>query len=366
MHIQKIKLINFKNFEDLSVECNPGVNCLIGKNGSGKTNFLDGIYYLSFTKSAFNAVDQMNIRHSQDFFSIISSFDLNSKSIKLQCSFQQGQKKVVKWNNQPYDKLSDHIGLLPVVLITPYDTDLIRDSSETRRKYFDMVLSQCRKDYLELLIKYNNLLRQRNALLKQIAAGQSKSYALLDTYDESMLPINQKIAAHRKAFIMEFNGFFDPYYNQLSQGSEQTAIVYQSRVLQSDFEQKFKRSREDDIMKQRTIYGVHRDDYLFEFEARPIKKFGSQGQQKSFVIALKLAQFDIIKQVKAFKPILLMDDIFDKLDDDRIAILTELVCTEEFGQLFITDARPERTRTIFGNRSDVSFFKVNQGLIEAD
>lgn len=366
MHLQKLRLINFKNYIDQSVECSAEVNCLVGKNGSGKTNFLDAVYYLAFAKSAFNSVDSQNIRHGEEYLSLLGQVSEESDSINIQCSIPSGQKKIFKWNKSPYEKLSDHIGKLPVVLISPYDTDLIRDGSELRRKFFDMIISMFDKVYLEKLIRYNRFLKQRNSLLKEASTNRRWDQTLIDTYDDEIISLSKFIAGIRKDFALSMIENFNAHYRQISSEQESTNIIYETQALDNDFELNYKKRIDKDKLLQRTTMGIHRDDYLFIIGDQPIKKFGSQGQQKSFAISLKLAQFQLLEEKLNKKPILLLDDVFDKLDDYRIEVLIELITSNSFGQIFLTDARPERTKQILSRyKGTVQFFEVENGRISS-
>lgn len=381
MHLESLELLNFKNYEEIKLQFSPEINCLVGSNGSGKTNMLDAIHYLSLTKSAFNAIDSQNIRHEADFMAIRGTFRSgdsgseepertdSAKKIKtetIQCSLQQGQRKILKHNKKVYDKISEHIGRYPVVLITPNDTDVIREGSETRRKFFDSILSQLDQQYLQDLLQYNHNLKQRNSLLKQFADRNSFDKDLLEPYNQHLLRLGQSILEARKNFLQEYLPYFLSHYLNLTEGKEAVSIRYESNLDVDNPAEALQKSLRRDLILQRSNIGIHKDDYIFEIEGHALKKFGSQGQQKSFVIALKLAQFDLIRQHKGFKPILLLDDIFDKLDDHRIAKLMELVSGHTFGQLFVTDARPERTERIFEQltNTEVMIFKIAGGQAE--
>lgn len=366
MHLESIELLNFKNYEEIKLRFSPEINCLVGDNGSGKTNLLDAVHYLSLTKSAFNAVDMQNIRHGEDFMVIRGQFLKADKHDTIQCSLQQGQRKTIKHNKKVYDKISEHIGRYPVVLIAPNDTDVIREGSETRRKFFDSILSQLDQQYLQWLLQYNHVLKQRNSLLKQFSERNSLDRDLLEPYNLKLIELGKSLLQARKSFLEEYLPYFHSHYQNLSEGREQVSIRYESNMDVENPLAKLENSLRRDLALQRTNVGIHKDDYVFELDGYPLKKFGSQGQQKSFLISLKLAHFDIIRQYKGYKPILLLDDIFDKLDDHRIAKLMELVSGHTFGQLFVTDARPERTERIFQQLTDteVKIYKIDAG--EAD
>mgnify|MGYP003630029325 FL=1 len=335
MHLQKITLVNFKNFESQTFDFQEKINCFVGNNGVGKTNVLDAIYYLSFAKSYFNSVATQNIRHSEEFFMIEGEYHINDKVDSVVCSLKRGNKKVIKRNGKVYEKFSDHIGYLPLVIISPADRDLITDGSETRRKFIDNVISQSDAQYLQTVIKYNKVLIQRNSLLKYFAVNRTFDAINLKVYDEQLKRYGNVIFEKRTAFLNEFIPIF--------KNSERVDLVYKTQLTAINFLDLLEQNAERDRVLQYTSAGIHKDDLTFEIDGYPIKKFGSQGQQKSYLIALKLAQFDFIKAQANVKPILLLDDIFDKLDDLRVAQILNLVNKEEFGQLFISDTHKDRT-----------------------
>jgi len=343
MYLQKITLVNFKNFESQTFDFQEKINCFVGNNGVGKTNVLDAIYYLSFAKSYFNSVATQNIRHSEEFFMIEGEYHINDKVDSVVCSLKRGNKKVIKRNGKVYEKFSDHIGYLPLVIISPADRDLITDGSETRRKFVDSVISQSDAQYLQTLIKYNKVLTQRNSLLKYFAVNRTFDAINLKVYDEQLNRYGNVIFEKRTAFLNEFIPIFKNRYKAISNSSERVDLVYKTQLKDIGFLDLFEQNLERDRVLQYTSSGIHKDDLTFEIDGYPIKKFGSQGQQKSYLIALKLAQFDFIKAQANVKPILLLDDIFDKLDDLRVAQILNLVNKEEFGQLFISDTHKNRT-----------------------
>jgi len=364
MYLENISLSCFKNYLESSLKFSPDINCILGPNGSGKTNLLDAIHYLSLTRSAFNTFDQQNIQHQKDFFSIRGVFDHQGKKYRIQCSCQSGQKKVVKKDNTVYTRLSDHIGLFPSVLISPYDTDILREGSATRRKFMDSIISQVDPNYLKSLLKYQRILNQRNRLLKDFWVKQRFDALLISSYDEPLVRLMETISGQRIRFIRQFLPIFKDYYQALSHGQDQVDISYQSDIPEEGFRLKFTNNHQRDLKLQRTELGIHKDDLNCAIEGHSVNKFGSQGQQKSFVIAMRLAQFDLLKELKGFKPVLLLDDIFDKLDDLRIAKLMEMVSGHLFGQIFITDARPERTARMLENLcSEIRKFKVDNGKV---
>ncbi len=346
MFLKKLSLINYKNFDTNSFDFNPKINCLVGNNGVGKTNVLDAIYHLSFGKSYFNPVASQNIRHGEDFFVIDGTYNKAEREENIICSLKKGQKKMVKRNGKPYDKLSEHIGFIPLVIISPADSDLIVEGSDTRRKFMDNVISQSNKPYLQNLINYNKVLSQRNSLLKYFALNSTFDGDTLSIYNDQLHDLGTKIYAERKKFVEAFVPIFISRYNAISNQKEMVNISYKSQLHEKDFRSLLEENITKDRVLQYSSVGAHRDDLLFAIETYPIKKFGSQGQQKSFLIALKLAQFDFIKQLANVTPILLLDDIFDKLDEERVAQIMSLVNHDDFGQLFISDTHVDRTETI--------------------
>ncbi|WP_221394881.1 DNA replication/repair protein RecF [Dyadobacter sp. NIV53] len=361
MWLEKLHLTYFKNYEERAFVFGEHVNCLVGENGSGKTNLLDAIYFLTLTKSAFHNQDALGIRHANDFFILDGIFKDSDRNIQITCSFQRGQRKIFMADKKNYERLSDHIGLFPLVLIAPNDTDLIRDGSEERRRFFDGVLAQATPDYLNDFLQYNKILSQRNGLLKLFADRNYLDEDLLETYNEPLIELATRIYSHRRLFMDRFLPLFRKYYEFLSSGKEEVDVLYESEVASPDFPSDFRKHKARDLHAQRTGKGVHKDEYVFEIDSITLKKFGSQGQQKSFVIALKLAQFELLKIEKEKTPILLLDDIFDKLDDRRIHKLIDLIDTGFLGQVFITDARPERSQRILENvKADVRFFEISR------
>jgi len=343
MHLQKVTLVNFKNFESQTFDFQEKINCFVGNNGVGKTNVLDAIYYLSFAKSYFNSVATQNIRHSEDFFMIEGEYQINNKTEKVVCSLKRGNKKVVKRNGKIYEKFSDHIGYLPLVIISPADRDLIIGGSDTRRKFIDNVISQSDNKYLQTVIKYNKVLAQRNSLLKYFALNRVFDAVNLKVYDEQLNTYGSIIFEKRKAFLEAFIPIFKKRYEAISNSSESVDLVYKTQLNEIGFLELFELNVERDRVLQYTSSGIHKDDLIFEIDGYPVKKFGSQGQQKSYLIALKLAQFDFINKQSNVQPILLLDDIFDKLDDLRVTQIINLVNENEFGQLFISDTHKNRT-----------------------
>ncbi|WP_166967970.1 DNA replication/repair protein RecF [Yeosuana marina] len=343
MILKSLSLLNYKNFDSKSFSFNEKINCIVGNNGIGKTNVLDAIYHLSFGKSYFNPVATQNIKHDEDFFVVNGDYIKHDNNEKIVVSLKRGQKKIIKRNGKPYEKFSEHIGFLPLVIISPADRDLIIEGSETRRKFIDSVISQSDKTYLADLINYNKIVSQRNALLKYFALNHTFNADTLDVYNNQLSDFGSKIFKKREAFLKEFIPIFKLRYQAISNGNEIVDLVYQSDLFETDLNTLLKNCINKDKALQYTSVGVHKDDLHFNIEEHPIKKFGSQGQQKSFLIALKLAQFDFIKKQSGDNPILLLDDIFDKLDEQRVSQIIKLVDDEHFGQIFISDTHADRT-----------------------
>lgn len=346
MFLKKISLFNYKNFSEATFEFDTKINCFVGKNGIGKTNILDAIYHLANGKSYFNPLAVQNIKHNEEFFVVDGEFEKNDRNEQIVCSLKKGQKKILKRNGKLYEKFSDHIGFIPLVIISPADRDLITEGSETRRKFIDSVISQLDSQYLQQLIQYQKTVAQRNALLKYFALNHVFEKDTLAIYNEQLNELGQSIFEKRKDFLEKFIPIFNNYYKEISNGSETVQLVYQSDLSEKNTLALLEENLSKDRALQYTSVGVHKDDLSFEIDNHPIKKFGSQGQQKSFLIALKLAQFDFVKKQSGEKPILLFDDIFDKLDEFRVAKIVSMVNNDEFGQLFISDTHAERTENI--------------------
>jgi DNA replication and repair protein RecF len=364
MYLKNIRFQQFKNYTKAEVQFSKDINCFVGLNGSGKTNLLDAIHYLCLTKSAINGIDNLNIQHEKEYFTVFGDFDLEGKSIEIRCIFESGKKKQLLQNGKAIDKMSEHVGLLPVVMIAPDDTQLIKEGSEERRRFFDNMLCQLYKPYLDQLVRYQHFLKQRNALIKQFAENGKWNSNFIEPYDREIIHLSKSIAEKRKSFIKEYEPLLKKYYSIISGNQEDISISYETHCLIENFEEDFKSISQKDFILKRTNMGIHKDDFIFEINGYPVRKFGSQGQQKSFVISLKLAQFQIFLTHKKTKPILLLDDIFDKLDDGRIEKLMKLVADHQFGQLFITDARPERSKEILKKiDSEINFFHIKNGQI---
>ncbi|WP_309614062.1 DNA replication/repair protein RecF [Flavobacterium sp.] len=346
MFLKRISLLNYKNFSEIAFELDTKINCFVGKNGIGKTNILDAIYHLANGKSYFNPLAVQNIKHGEEFFVVDGEFEKNERTEQILCSLKKGQKKILKRNGKVYEKFSDHIGFIPLVIISPADSNLIIEGSETRRKFIDTVISQLDSSYLQQLIQYQKIISQRNALLKYFALNHVFETDTLSIYNEQLNTLGQFIFEKRKKFLIDFIPIFNNYHREITNSAETVQLVYQSDLFEKDTLTLLEENISKDRALHYTSVGVHKDDLSFEIDNYPIKKFGSQGQQKSFLIALKLAQFDFVKKQSGEKPILLFDDIFDKLDEFRVSKIIEMVNNEEFGQLFISDTHPERTENI--------------------
>ena len=364
MYIQELSVVNFKNIEHAEFKFSEGLNCFIGNNGAGKTNLMDAIYYLSFCKSFLNSVDVQNIRFDQDFFMIQGRYSRLESDEMVYCGLKRNQKKIVKRNQKEYKKLSEHIGLIPLIVVTPSDTNLISGGSEDRRRFVDSVISQYDAVYLETLIRYNRALQQRNNLLKQFALRNIFQQESIEVWDDQLIKYGLHIHEVRKVFIEKLQPIFQKYYELISGGKEMVGLKLQSDLTNNDFEQLLKDSQAKDRMFQYTTTGIHKDDFEFELAGYSIRKFGSQGQKKTYLVSLKLAQFDFMKEISGLTPILLLDDIFDKLDKDRVEQIVKLVADDHFGQIFITDTNREHLdQMIFNLETESRIFTISDGNV---
>ena len=363
MILKRISILNYKNLEQVELDCSPKMNCFIGQNGMGKTNLLDAVYYLSFCKSATNPIDSQNMMHQQDFFVIQGFYETESGDTEeIYCGMKRRQKKQFKRNKKEYTRLSDHIGFIPLVMVSPSDSELISGGSEERRRFMDVVISQYDKEYLEALIRYNKALQQRNTLLKN---EQGFDEELMEVWEEMMVASGEVVYRKRCAFIEEFIPIFQAFYSQISQNKEEVGLVYESHAQQGNLVQLLKESRQRDQIMGYSLKGIHKDDLLMQLGDYPIKKEGSQGQNKSYLIALKLAQFDFLRRTGSHTtPLLLLDDIFDKLDASRVEQIVKLVAGDKFGQIFITDTNRDHLDKIMQKiEGEYKVFSVEDGAI---
>ena len=365
MYLKNISLINFKNYTQVELQFSPKINCFVGNNGVGKTNILDAIHYLSLTKSFFNAIDTQNISYEEDFFIIQGDFEKNGKTENIYCGIRKNRKKQFKRNKKEYQRLADHIGLLPVVMISPADGSLISEGSEERRKFIDAVISQYDRPYLDDLLSYNRALSQRNTLLKEFAKKDRFDIESLQLWDDQLIPHGERIHSKRIDFIKRLIPIFQKYYDSIAMGSEKVSMDYQSHLNDGNFREMLSESRYKDRILQYTTVGIHKDDLNLQLSGYPIKRFGSQGQQKTYLVALKLAKYEFIRNVVGFHPILLLDDIFDKFDKLRVKQIIELVAHQEFGQIFITDTHQDRLENILTDMpADYKLYKINKDILE--
>ena len=357
--LEKIVISDFRNIELQEIEFSPNVNCISGNNGEGKTNLLDAIYYMSMTKSAFAASDKFNFRHGTDEFSIAATYRMeNGISGRFALKMNSKGEKKVRRDDKPYTKVSEHIGVLPVVMVSPADISMVSESGEERRRFINSVLSQMDREYMSALQQYNRLLLQRNKMLKDLNPDRS----LLEVIDMRMASYAAPIYQKRKKFIDDLKPIVAEFYKTVSGGTENVDIEYQSELSSDSLDNLMAANYEKDRIMKHTTCGIHRDDFVFRMEGHPIRRFGSQGQQKSFLVSLKFAQYELMKRNYGFAPILLLDDVFDKLDMGRISNLLTMVASNEFGQIFITDSNKVRMAGIVdGITRDRAYFETSQG-----
>jgi DNA replication and repair protein RecF len=340
--LKHISLLQFKNYSNRSFDFAERIVGICGKNGVGKTNLLDAIHYLCFTKSYFTRQDANNVQHGNSGFRLQGNFDLNDKPEKAVCILRETGRKEFSINDDPYDKFSQHIGHYPAVVIAPDDVELITGDSKERRTFLDALLCQLDNEYMQRLIVYKKVLEQRNSLLKSFAETGNKNFSLLEVLDEQLNKPGDYIFTKRKEFLFSFLPLAKHLYSNISRQPEDVTLLYESELLQSDFATLLKINRNKDCLAQRTTSGIHRDDLEIQLGNQLFKNIASQGQRKSLLFALKLAEMEVLKQEKKFAPILLLDDVFEKLDEDRISNLLHKVCLENDGQVFITDTNEQR------------------------
>lgn len=346
LRLNALQITNYKNVLSASYSFKEPIHCFVGNNGKGKTNTLDAIYHLAMGRSYFSAMNAHTINHQADFMRIEGHFERDANIERIECQLKREASKTFIRNGKKYSKLSEHIGLLPTVMISPADVDLINEGSQTRRSFIDRLIGQADKTYLHNLIQYQKVLQQRNALLKQMGRYGQGAPETLEIYNEQLVMLGTPIHRARVEHLSVFEPLFKNRYAAISGSQENVSVTYESQLLEENFTLLLEKATTQDRMTQFTTVGIHKDDLVFQIDGYPIKKFGSQGQRKSLLIALKLAQFDMLKQSTAVTPLLLLDDIFDKLDEERVAKIVSLVHEATFGQLFITDTHPERTAAV--------------------
>lgn len=358
MRLKKLLLINFKNLPQAEISLADGINCFVGDNGAGKTNILDAVHYLSMSKSAFTMTDGQSVHHGEEFFVTEGSYLTDTGAMELvNCSFSRKGGKVLKRNGKEYERIADHVGGFPVVISSPRDTELIMDAAEERRRYLNSFISQLDRAYLVSMMRYNTVLAERNKFLKM-----SSDEAMLQIYDMQLAEHGTRVYERRKEIIERMQPMVAEYYSTLSEDREQVEMVYRSELEQMPLTEVLLRNRERDIVNQFTTAGVHRDDIIFRIGGYPLRKYGSQGQQKSFLIALKLAQYRLLAEATGEKPILLLDDLFDKLDLGRVEKLLTIVGGDDFGQILITDCNKLRLEsTLERADKEYSLFMVEGG-----
>ena len=365
MILEKLSLLNYKNIAEATLELSPKMNCFIGRNGAGKTNVLDAVYYLSFCHSASNPIDSQVIRHQQEFLMLEGVYaddrQTDMERLTISCGMKRGQKKHFKRDKKEYRRLSEHIGLIPIVMVSPDDTSLIGGGSEERRRLMDVVIAQTDRTYMDALSRYNKALQQRNALLKQETEPDAE---MVGIFEQQMALTGETVYRQRALFTEQLTPLFQQFYERISDGHEQVSLNYVSHCQRGPLLEIIQRDRWKDRAVGYSLHGIHRDDLEIMLGDRPMKREGSQGQQKTFVISLKLSQFELLKQATQTAPLLLLDDIFDKLDSQRVEQIVSLVSSDNFGQIFITDTNREHLDQILTASShDYKIYNVTDGEI---
>ncbi len=361
MIIKRLSILNYKNIAQTEIECSAKTNCFFGNNGMGKTNLLDAIYYLSFCKSHVHTPDRQLIRKEETICVLQGIYDYNSKEEDIFCAIRSGQRKQFKRNKKEYERLSEHIGLLPLVMISPADSELIRGGSSERRKFVDMIISQHDTQYLHALIQYNKALMQRNVLLRE----RNRDASLFEVLEMQMETYGNQIYRKRVALTETLTPTFNEYYTMICNSNETVGLRYASPLSKSPLAEALRTSRERDMLLGHSSEGIHKDDFEMTLEEQLIRRIGSQGQNKTYLIALKLAQFSYIASKNITRPILLLDDIFDKLDAERVEKIITLVSGDRFGQIFITDTnRKYIDRILEATGQNYALFKVERGEVQ--
>jgi DNA replication and repair protein RecF len=365
MHLKNLSLTNFKNYELNELEFSPKINCFTGNNGVGKTNILDAIHYLSLTKSFFNNIDSISIRHGEEYFIIQGTFDRDGEEDRIYCAFQRQKQKLLKRNGKEYQKLSDHVGKYPVVMISPADSALITEGSDDRRRFMNKIISQYNGEYLDAVLKYSKALQQRNKLLKDFRSSGKFDGDALSIWDAQLVKYGTYVYNERTILVNELIPVFQEYYSNISSGKEKVKLDYRSHLTDGNFQEALDNSLAKDRFLEYTTVGIHKDDLFLEMDNYPVKSLGSQGQQKSYLVALKLAKFDYIKRKAGFSPILLLDDIFDKFDAERVEQIIRLVGNHRFGQIFITDTHESRLKEILtSHNTDYKLFSISGNVVK--
>lgn len=365
MHLKSLSLLNFKNYAALDISFCNGINCITGLNGEGKTNLLDAIHYLAFSKSFLNSSDSQNIHFDAPFFMIKGDFEIGGKDHQVSCSLKRGERKLMRLDDKEYQKLSEHIGVIPLVLVAPSDAILVTGGSEERRKFLDSVISQYDRPYLNDLIQYNRILQQRNAYLKQAAQSRIADHEMLAIFDEQLVTAGEPIFLKRVEFLGMFIPVFEKIYHAISGGNEKAGLVLNSQLQGKNFKEVLGSARTRDLQLEYTSVGIHKDDLDFTINEFSVKRFASMGQQKSLLLSLKLAEHAFLKQIKGTEPILILDDIYDRLDEQRMGRLISLLATEHFGQIFITDTGAARLYRLFSDiKAELKIFDVRNGTVE--
>jgi len=364
LEIKQLSLLNFKNYAIVSIHFYEKIICFTGNNGKGKTNLLDAIYYICFCKSFINSSDSQNIKNNEPFFTIEGIINFDEVEEKFSCAFKRDDRKVFRRNKKEYEKLSEHIGLIPLVIMSPTDIFMLHDGSDVRRKFLDGIISQFNPQYLHYLQQYNKALAQRNSLLKTFSENHNFQAEVLEIWDMQLVDLGNKLYHARNNFVIDFISTFEHYYHLLSPEKENVKLVYESQLHNQNFELILKQTIQKDCAVTYTTHGVHKDDLIFLLNDKPIKRIASQGQQKTYLTALRLAQYQYLKKTTDKAPILLIDDVYDKLDPTRVRHLLNLVSDKNFGQVFITDTNSERILKIFNDiRAPFQLFEVADGNV---
>jgi DNA replication and repair protein RecF len=365
MYLKKLSLTNFKNYEQTDLEFSPKINCIVGNNGVGKTNILDAIHYISLTKSFFNNIDSISIRHGEDYFIIQGTLVRDGEEDQIHCGFHRQKQKVLKKNGKEYQRLSDHVGKYPVVMISPADSAIISEGSEERRKFLNKIISQYNAEYLDSVLKYSKALQQRNTLLKDFKSSGTFDSEVLSIWDSQLVKYGSYVYEERETLVNELIPVFQEYYSMISSEKEEVRLSYRSHLSEGNFSDALQNSVAKDRILEYTTVGIHKDDLLLEMNNYPVKALGSQGQQKSYLVALKLAKFDYIKRKAGIAPILLLDDIFDKFDAVRVEQIIRLVGNHRFGQIFITDTHQNRLHEILAShKTEYKLFRISENVVE--